>query len=98
MRKFALPLIMALLSGMAFAQTKPVESSTSTDVFVMGGTDVTRPSTDLRTNLNIGIGHTEKFLKKNPLGDELTFSYTYENGGGHGFFIPETDRTPKLSA
>jgi hypothetical protein len=81
-RLFALPILLALLSCLAFAQ----ESSTSTDVFIMGGTDVTRPTTDLRTNLNIGVGHTEKFLKKSPIGDELTFSYTYENGGGHGFF------------
>jgi hypothetical protein len=34
----------------------------------------------------IGVGHTEKFLKKDPFGDELTASYTYENGGNHGFF------------
>jgi hypothetical protein len=79
MRKLlVLPILLALFSFMAFAQ--------STDVFVMGGTDVTRPGSNLRTNLNVGIGHTEKFLKKNPFGDELTFSYTYENGGGHGFF------------
>src|SRR2546430_12315145 len=49
-------------------------------------TTLFRSATNLRTNLSIGIGHTEKFLKKNPFGDELTFSYTYENGGGHGFF------------
>jgi hypothetical protein len=24
-------------------------------------------------------------LKKNPIGDELTFGYTYENAGTHGF-------------
>ena len=27
-----------------------------------------------------------KFLKKDPFGDELTFSYMYENSGTHGFF------------
>ena len=36
-------------------------------------------------NYNIGIGHTLGFLKKDPLGDELTFAYTYENSGTHGF-------------
>ncbi len=36
-------------------------------------------------NYNIGIGHTFAFLKKDPLGDELTFSYMYENAGTHGF-------------
>jgi hypothetical protein len=25
-------------------------------------------------------------LKKDPIGDELTFGYTYENAGSHGFF------------
>jgi hypothetical protein len=38
-----------------------------------------------RGNYNIGIGHTFDFLKKSPVGDELTFSYTYENSGSHGF-------------
>ena len=32
------------------------------------------------------IGHTFCFLKKGPIGDELTFDYTYENVGTHGFF------------
>ena len=39
-----------------------------------------------RANLNIGIGHTFGFLKRDPIGDELTFAYTYENAGSHGFF------------
>jgi hypothetical protein len=38
-----------------------------------------------RANYNIGIGHTFGFLKKDPIGDELTFAYTYENSGTHGF-------------
>ena len=31
------------------------------------------------------FGHTFGFLKKDPVGDELTFAYTYENAGTHGF-------------
>ena len=62
------------------------ESGTSNDLFVMLGSDFVRPGLLPRANMNIGIGHTFKFLKKDPFGDELTFSYTYENGGSHGFF------------
>jgi len=36
-------------------------------------------------NYNIGIGHTFAFLKRDPIGDELTFAYTYENSGSHSF-------------
>ena len=61
------------------------EPSTSTDLFVMGGSDFDRPGLLPRANYNIGIGHTFAFLKKDPLGDELTFAYTYENAGTHGF-------------
>ncbi len=39
-----------------------------------------------RANYNVGIGHTFGFLKKDPVGDELTLAYTYENAGSHGFF------------
>ena len=60
-------------------------SSTSTDLFVMGGSDVDRPGSLPRANYNIGLGHTFGFLKKDPIGDELTFAYTYENAGTHGF-------------
>jgi len=60
--------------------------SASTDVFVMPGSDFDRPWLLPRANLNIGIGHTFGFLKKDPIGDELTFAYTYENSGGHGFW------------
>jgi len=59
---------------------------TSTDLFVMAGSDFDRPGLLPRANYNIGIGHTFGFLKKDPLGDELTFGYTYENAGAHGFF------------
>jgi hypothetical protein len=80
---------------MAFAQSTPTSSSsaenpseagTSNDLFVMFGSDFVRPGLAPRANYNIGLGHTFAFLKKDPLGDELTFSYTYENGGSHGFF------------
>jgi hypothetical protein len=59
--------------------------STSTDLFVMAGSDIDRPGLLPRVNYNIGIGHTFAFLKKDPIGDELTFSYMYENAGTHGF-------------
>jgi hypothetical protein len=60
-------------------------SSTSTDLFVMIGSDFDRPGLVPRANYNIGIGHTLGFLKKDLIGDELTFGYTYENAGSHGF-------------
>jgi len=58
---------------------------TSTDLFVMVGSDFDRPGLLPRANYNIGIGHTFGFLNKDPIGDELTFGYTYENAGTHGF-------------
>lgn len=58
---------------------------TSTDLFVMIGSDFDRPGLLPRANYNVGIGHTFGFLKKDPVGDELTFGYTYENAGTHGF-------------
>jgi hypothetical protein len=89
----ASPVLIVLLSTMGFAQTpqRPVsaesaaDSSTSTDFYVMFGSDLVRPDLSPKANYNIGAGHTCKFLKKNPIGDELTFAYTYENGGSHGF-------------
>ena len=89
MRKLlALSFALVLLSCTAFAQIAALspDANTSTDVFVMGGTDFVRPGLLPRVNLNIGVGHSFDFLKKNPFGNELTFSYTYENGGNHGFF------------
>ncbi|MGD0096932.1 MAG: hypothetical protein ABSB60_10580 [Terracidiphilus sp.] len=68
------------------AQVAPADSGTSYDLFVMPGSDFDRPGLATRANLNIGLGHTFAFLKKDPLGDELTFAYTYENAGSHGFF------------
>jgi len=64
------------------AQESP---GTSTDLFVMFGSDFDRPGLLPRANYNVGIGHTFGFLKKDPIGDELTFGYTYENAGTHGF-------------
>lgn len=72
----------------AFAQapSSPAEpAGTSTDLFIMFGSDLVRPGLLPKANYNIGIGHTFGFLKKDPFGDELTFSYTYENAGSHGF-------------
>jgi hypothetical protein len=72
-------LLFAFAAGAAWAQ------STSTDLFVMFGSDFDRPGPVPRANYNIGIGHTFGFLKNDPLGDEITFAYTYENSGSHGF-------------
>ena len=63
----------------------PSAESTSTDLFVMAGSDIDRPGLLPRANYNIGIGHTFRWLRKDPLGDELTFGHTYENAGSHGF-------------
>lgn len=67
------------------ATTQAEDSGTSTDLFVMFGSDFDRPGLVPRANYNIGLGHTFKFLHKDPIGDELTFAYTYENAGSHGF-------------
>ncbi|MGA9668557.1 MAG: hypothetical protein WBQ94_05070 [Terracidiphilus sp.] len=68
-------------------QAAPAQApaGTSTDLFVMFGSDFDRPGLLPRANYNIGIGHTFGFLKRDPIGDELTFGYTYENAGTHGF-------------
>lgn len=63
----------------------PGMSGMSNDLFVMAGSDFDRPGPVPRANYSIGLGHMFRFLKKNPLGDELTFSYMYENAGSHGF-------------
>lgn len=60
-------------------------AGTTTDFFIMFGSDFDRPGLLPRANYNIGVGHTFGFLKKDPIGDELTFGYTYENAGTHGF-------------
>jgi hypothetical protein len=62
-----------------------MESGTSTDFYVMLGSDFDRPGLHPKANDNIGIGHTFGFMKKDPFGDELTFAYTYEDAGS-GFW------------
>jgi hypothetical protein len=62
-------------------QEQPQDSGTSTDLFVMVGSDFVRPGLATKANYNIGIGHTFGFLKKDPIGDEITFGYTYEDAG-----------------
>src|ERR1700689_2140141 len=65
--------------------TETADSGTSTDLFIMLGSDFDRPGLLPKANYNIGIGHTFGFLHKDPLGDELTVSYTYEDAGS-GFW------------
>jgi len=80
--------VMALLCGRLPAQIAPGTESqggTSNDLFVMFGSDFVRPGLESKANYNIGLGHTFGFLRKDPFGDELTFAYTYENAGSHGF-------------
>ena len=60
-------------------------SGATNDLFVMAGSDFDRPGLVPKANYSVGIGHMFGFLKKDPLGDELTFSYMYENSGSHGF-------------
>ena len=67
------------------ASSESSDSGTSNDLFVMFGSDFVRPGLAPKANYNIGLGHTFGFLKKDPIGDEITFAYTYENGGSHGF-------------
>lgn len=83
-----------LLASAAFGQAAPTadsnaspapETGTSNDLFVMFGSDLVRPGLEPKANYNIGLGHTFGFLKKDPLGDEITFAYTYENAGPDGF-------------
>jgi hypothetical protein len=88
LRSSIIPAISMFLAAGACAQTPAPDaesSGTSTDLFVMFGSDFDRPGLLPRANYNIGIGHTFGFLKKDPFGDELTFAYTYENSGTHGF-------------
>ena len=78
-------------AGVVHGQSNPppagvdAETGTSTDLYIMMGSDFDRPGLLPRANYNIGIGHTFGFLKKDPIGDELTFAYTYEDAGG-GFW------------
>jgi hypothetical protein len=78
-------------AGVAMAQSNPPPAGemgatgTSTDFYVMLGSDFDRPGLLPKANYNIGIGHTFGFLHKDPFGDELTVSYTYEDAGS-GFW------------
>jgi hypothetical protein len=79
-----------LAAAIAFGQSQPTspesaDSGTSNDLFVMFGSDLVRPDLAPKANYNIGLGHTFPFLKRDPMGDEITFAYTYENAGSHGF-------------
>jgi len=93
LRAICLVFCLLLMRSAASGQTAPAtdqaaaesEGGTSNDLFVMLGSDLDRPGLEPRANYNIGLGHTFAFLKKDPIGDELTFAYTYENGGTHGF-------------
>ena len=97
----ALSLTLALTPGSAAQdQSKnppaaaPQEAGTSTDLFIMLGSDFDRPGLLPKANYNIGIGHTFGFLKKDPIGDELTFAYTYEDAGSgfwHSQFGSDTE-------
>jgi hypothetical protein len=85
--------LIASLAAVCAAQTQSqiptpsttADSSTSTDLYIMLGSDFDRPGSLPKANYNIGIGHTFGFLKKDPFGDELTFAYTYEDAGS-GFW------------
>ena len=81
-----LPVPDAAQAPVAGTPQASADAETSTDLFLMPGSDFDRPGLVPRANLNIGIGHTFGFLKKDPIGDELTFAYTYENAGTHGFW------------
>jgi hypothetical protein len=70
------------------------EAATSTDLFIMLGSDFVRPGLEPKANYNIGIGHSLDFLNKDPLGNELTFGYTYEDAGAnfwHSHFGSHTE-------
>jgi len=86
--------------GVVLGQSNPPpagatpDAGTSTDLYIMVGSDFDRPGLVAKANYNIGIGHTFGFLKKDPFGDELTFSYTYEDAGGgfwHSQFGSDTE-------
>ena len=74
-----------LAQGTAPPQSAAEGGGTTTDLFIMFGSDFVRPGLAPKANYNIGLGHTFGFLGRDPLGDELTFAYTYENAGSHGF-------------
>jgi len=61
-------------------------SGATNDLFMMAGSDFDRPGVVPRANYSIGIGHMFGILKNDPLGNEVTFEYMYENSGSHGFW------------
>jgi hypothetical protein len=81
----AIAVVAFLLACAPFCQAQvqppPDDSGTGTDLFVMLGPDLDRPGLVAKANYNVGIGHTFGFLKKDPIGDEITLAYTYENTG-----------------
>lgn len=75
---------MRLIAALLFALVSVVCEGQTTDIFLMAGSDFTRPG--MRANLNIGVGRSMTSLNKIKIGNEATFSYTYENAGSHGFW------------
>ena len=60
----------------------------------MLGSDFVRPGLATKANYNIGIGHTFGFLKKDPIGDEVSFPGTYQDAGSgfwHSQFGSDTE-------
>jgi hypothetical protein len=87
-------LTLAAVSWVQAQQEQSQDSGTSTDLWIMPGSDFDRPGLTAKANYNIGIGHTFAFLKKDPIGDEVTFGYTYEDAGSgfwHSQFGSDTE-------
>jgi hypothetical protein len=92
-KAFLAAALVCFLAPFCWGQSQPQNSAagsveeegTSNDLFIMLGSDFVRPGLLPKANDNIGIGHTFGFLKKDPIGDELTFAYTYEDAGS-GFW------------
>ena len=70
----------------AEGKEKAEKAEPATDLTIFLGSDFVRPGLLPRANLNVAIGHSFHFLRHDPLGSKLTFGYTYENTGTHGFF------------
>lgn len=75
-----------LVAFAAIVLSMAAHSQTSKDIFLMPGSDFVRPGWHPRSNLNIGAGISLARLQKVPVGNEITFAYTYENAGSHGFW------------
>jgi hypothetical protein len=81
-------LIAAGLSAQTAANTSvdnPSEASASNDLFVMFGSDLVRPGLAPKRELQYRSRSHVQVSEEELVGDELTFSYTYENAGSHGF-------------